>query len=252
MEMKKTTLRYARLLEAVVLQPTLFASPRRNATLPEGRIAHPYMTEFDSVLQPLKKLKNAACRHVLNDQNLWPSPMLITTLVALIATLMIVANATLNEKHIGFLSKVLEQASLTDDVSEQRTMTDAVVSQVFGNARFGASRNEKMENTMRHMKEFCGGDMQTVFDVLTGKVKMKSVDSRAYLTICEYTGDIAISLSHYNFSKGFPSELGFPQYFTGRKTLLPEYGPLTRELLEIAVCNIYDVERADFEASLDW
>jgi len=188
-----------------------------------------------------------------------PSPM-ITTLVALIATLMIVANATLNEKHIGFLSKVLEQASLTDDVSEQRTMTDAVVSQVLGNARFGASRNEKMENTMRHMKNFCGGDMQTVFDVLVGKVKMKSVDSRAYLTISEYTGCVEISLSHYNFDKGSNilglTELGFPQYFTGRTKLLPEFGPLTRELLEIAVGNIYDVEcqwrSADFYASLDW
>ena len=178
---------------------------------------------------------------------------MITPLIALIATLMIVANTTLSQKHIEFLSYVLKQASSTDEVSEQRTITDTVVSQVFGNARFGASRNEKMENTMRHMKEFCGGDMQTVFDVLTGKVKMKSVDSRAYLTICEYTGDIAISLSHYNFSKGFPTELGFPQYFTGRDTpLYPEYGPLTTELLEIAVCNIYDVERADFEASLDW
>ena len=160
---------------------------------------------------------------------------MITPLIALIATLTIVANATrLNEKELGLLSEVLNKASLTDDVSEKRTITDAVVSKVFGHARFGASQNEKMENTMRHMKEFCGGDMQTVFDVLTKKVKMESVDSRAYLSIDRYSGNITISLSHYNFSNGFPTTLGFPQYFTGTSPLVPEYGPLTREFLEIA------------------
>lgn len=153
------------------------------------------------------------------------------------------------EPHeMAFYSKVLEHAE--DNPEEQRTIVDATMNALFGNAKFGVSTNQKVENTIRFMLSHTGWSMKELVRSLSFGCK-KEIDKekleqlialdrengkeynerqllmmrKRYSQYCykkpmhsersNITTSIRgylLKVDSYDFNTGFMSELGYPQY----------------------------------------
>ena len=173
------------------------------------------------------------------------------------------------EPHeMAFFSKALEHAE--DNPEEQRTIVDATMNALFGNARRGVSKNDKVENTIRHMLSHSGWSMKELVRSLSfgcqkelnkaefesffahqlqeGIKNLQSVMKRdPYLykkpmhsertNITTSSRGYLLKVDSYDFNTGFMSELGYPQYMCqhyGRDGIIlePEFGPYTRQMIE--------------------
>ena len=171
--------------------------------------------------------------------------------------------------EMAFCSKALIHAE-NFNPEEQRTIVDATMNAVFGNARFGVSKHDKVENTIRFMLSHSGWSMKelvrslsfgckkeldkekfeqffepelkkgfkiTKFDLLRHpylyKKPMHSERSNITTSIRGYL----LKVDPYDFRTGPMSELGYPQYMCqhyGRNGIIlePEFGQYTRQMIE--------------------
>jgi hypothetical protein len=176
------------------------------------------------------------------------------------------------EPHeMAFFSKVLEHAE--DNPEEQRTIVDATMNAFFGKARKGVPKNDQVENTIKHMLSHSGWSMKELVRSLSfgckkelDKEKFEQMIERDRKNGREYNerqllmmqeqppqycckkpmhrerSNITTSIRgyllkvyHHDFSTGFMTELGWPQYFANYIQgiiLEPEFGRYTRQMIE--------------------
>lgn len=150
--------------------------------------------------------------------------------------------------EMAFFSKALEHAE--DNPEEQRTIVGATMNALFGNAQYGVSKNQKVENTIRFMLSHSGWSMKELVRSLSFGCK-KELDKEKfeqmieldrshgkkynerqllmmqekYLHFCykkpmhsertNITTSIKgylLKVDSYDFNTGFMTELGKPQY----------------------------------------